>query len=158
MHLAWKQIHSRHNSPRTCMVKSAISQLTPPRGFPCDFKLSISNLGHWTDQNQPPWPRKSKVQVFDTPQVVNCLRSNLMRLYFPVDLTGNLIMIEKLVLGGIWTGDLPIFNPDALTSAPSRQFQVVHWLDRVGSCNFDNCRTIFFNISRQENNCFNVDL
>ena len=44
-----------------------------------------------------------------------------MRLHFPVDLTGNLVMIEKLVLGEIWTGDLPIFNPDALTSAPSRQ-------------------------------------
>ena len=44
-----------------------------------------------------------------------------MRLYLPVDLTGNLIMIEKLVLGEIWTGDLPIFNPDALTSAPSWQ-------------------------------------
>ena len=44
-----------------------------------------------------------------------------MRLYSPVDLTGNLIMIEKLVLGEIWTGDLPIFNPDALTSAPSWQ-------------------------------------
>ena len=44
-----------------------------------------------------------------------------MRFYFPVDLTGNLIMIEKLVLGEIWTGDLPIFNPDALTSAPSCQ-------------------------------------
>ena len=29
-------------------------------------------------------------------------------------------MIEKLVLGEIWTGDLPIFNPDAPTSAPSR--------------------------------------
>ena len=25
-----------------------------------------------------------------------------MRLYFPVDLTGNLIMIEKLVLSEIW--------------------------------------------------------
>ena len=49
------------------------------------------------------------------------LRSNLMRLYFPVDLTGNLIMIEKLILGGIWTGGLPIFIPDALTSAPSIQ-------------------------------------
>ena len=44
-----------------------------------------------------------------------------MRLHFPVDLTGNLIMIEKLLLGEIRTGDLPIFNPDALTSAPSRQ-------------------------------------
>ena len=44
-----------------------------------------------------------------------------MRLYFPVDLTGNLVMIEKLVLGEIWTGDLPTFNPDALTSAPSWQ-------------------------------------
>ena len=43
-----------------------------------------------------------------------------MRLYFPVDLTGNLIMIEKLVLGGIWTEDLPILNPNALTSAPSK--------------------------------------
>ena len=29
-----------------------------------------------------------------------------MRLYFPVDVTDNLIMIEKLLLGGIWTGDL----------------------------------------------------
>ena len=37
-----------------------------------------------------------------------------MRLYFPVDLTGNLIMIEKLVLGEIWTGDLPIFDSDAV--------------------------------------------
>ena len=44
-----------------------------------------------------------------------------MRLYFPVDLTGNLITIEKLVLGEIWTEDLPIFNPNALTSAPSWQ-------------------------------------
>ena len=44
-----------------------------------------------------------------------------MRLYFPVDLTGNLIMIEKLVFGEIWTGDLPIFNPDVPTSAPSWQ-------------------------------------
>ena len=41
-----------------------------------------------------------KVQVFDTPQVSTVLRSNLMRLYSPVDLTGNLIMIEKLVSGG----------------------------------------------------------
>ena len=48
-----------------------------------------------------------------------------MRLYFPVDLTGNLIMIEKLVLGEIWTGDLPIFNLDALTSALSRQAKCI---------------------------------
>ena len=39
-------------------------------------------------------------------------------------------MIEKLVLGEIWTGDLRIFNQDALTSAPSRQ--AIGWaLDRV---------------------------
>ena len=44
-----------------------------------------------------------------------------MRLYQSVDLTGNLVMIEKLVLGGIWTEDLPKFNPNAITSAPSRQ-------------------------------------
>ena len=30
-----------------------------------------------------------------------------MRLYSPVDLTGNVNMIEKLVLGGTGTGDLP---------------------------------------------------
>ena len=34
-----------------------------------------------------------------------------MRLYSPVDLTGNLNMIEKLVLGGTETGDLPINSP-----------------------------------------------
>ena len=39
-------------------------------------------------------------------------------------LTGNLIMIEKLVLGGTWTGDLPIFRPDALTSASLRQGRI----------------------------------
>ena len=44
-----------------------------------------------------------------------------------VDLTGNLIMIEKLVLGEIWTGDLPIFNPDALTSVSSRQVGFDLW-------------------------------
>ena len=43
-----------------------------------------------------------------------------MRLYFPVDLTGNLIMIEKLVLDGILTGGSPDLQSDALTSAPSR--------------------------------------
>ena len=31
-----------------------------------------------------------------------------MRLYSPVDLAGNVNMIEKLVLGGTGTGDLPI--------------------------------------------------
>ena len=46
-----------------------------------------------------------------------------MRLYSPVDLTGNVNMIEKLVLGGTGTGDLSILipQPDALTSAPSSQ-------------------------------------
>ena len=44
-----------------------------------------------------------------------------MRLHFPVDVAGNLIMIEKLVLGDIWTGDLPIFNPDALTWAEGHE-------------------------------------
>ena len=45
------------------------------------------------------------------------IKSNLMRLHSPTDLTGNLIMIEKLVLGVTWTVDFPIFSPDALTSA-----------------------------------------
>ena len=39
-------------------------------------------------------------------------------------LTGKLIMIEKLVLGEIWTGDHPIFKPDALTSVPSWQADI----------------------------------
>ena len=34
-----------------------------------------------------------------------------MRLYSLVDLTGNVNMIEKLVLGGTGTGDLPILSP-----------------------------------------------
>ena len=32
-----------------------------------------------------------------------------MRFYSPVDLTDNLIMIVKLVLGGTWTGDHTVF-------------------------------------------------
>ena len=56
-----------------------------------------------------------------------------MWLYFPVDLTGNLIMIEKLVLGVIWTWDLPIVNPDALTSAltSAPSWQVVFSTDSI---------------------------
>ena len=34
-----------------------------------------------------------------------------MRLYAPVDSTGNVNMIGKLVLGGTGTGDLPILSP-----------------------------------------------
>ena len=64
---------------------------------------------------------KSKVQVFDTPQLSTVLRSNLMRFYSPVDLTGNLIMIEKLVSGGTLNRGMPDLQPDALTSAPSCQ-------------------------------------
>ena len=50
-----------------------------------------------------------------------------MPLYSPIDLTGNFIMIEKIVLGGTWTGDLPIFSLDALTSVPSRQNKHIAW-------------------------------
>ena len=43
-----------------------------------------------------------------------------MRLYSPVDLTGNVNMIEKLVsLGWDWNRGPPDPQPDALTSAPS---------------------------------------
>ena len=34
-----------------------------------------------------------------------------MRLYSPVDLTGNVNMTEKLILGGTGTGDLSILSP-----------------------------------------------
>ena len=43
--------------------------------------------------------RGCKVQVFYTRQKSTV--SRMMRLYFPVDLTGNMITIEKLFLGGI---------------------------------------------------------
>ena len=39
-------------------------------------------------------------------------RMILMRLYSPVDLTGNINMIEKLVVVGAGTGDLPILSPN----------------------------------------------
>ena len=35
----------------------------------------------------------------------------MMQIYSPGDLTGNVNMIEKLVLGGTGTRDLPILNP-----------------------------------------------
>ena len=60
-----------------------------------------------------------------------------MRLYFPVDLTVNLIMIEKLVLGEIWTGDLPISNTYALTSAPSRLDKTMQDKTIRGRLNFN---------------------
>ena len=47
-----------------------------------------------------------------------------MWLYSPVDLTGNVNMIEKLVLGGTGTGDLPILS---LTHLPLRH-QDTHYL------------------------------
>ena len=65
--------------------------------------------------------RITVLQVFDSRKYSTVSRSILLRLYFPVDSTSYLIMTEKLVLGEIWTGDLPMFNSDALISAPSRQ-------------------------------------
>ena len=50
-------------------------------------------------------------EVFDTPQVFDFLKSILMRFYSPIDLTGNMNMIEKLVLGGTGIGDLSILSP-----------------------------------------------
>ena len=43
--------------------------------------------------------------------LVSVRRSILMQRYSPVDLAGNVNMIEKLVLGGTGTGDLPILSP-----------------------------------------------
>ena len=34
---------------------------------------------------------------------------------------GNSIVIEKLVLSGTWTGELPILSPDVRTFGPTRQ-------------------------------------
>ena len=52
-------------------------------------------------------------------------RSILMRLHSPVDLTGNVNMIEKLVLGGTWNRGPPDPQPDAITSAPSSQNYII---------------------------------
>ena len=49
-----------------------------------------------------------------------------MRLYSLVDSTGNMNMIEKLVLDRTGTGDLLILSPDALTSAPSSH-SIIDW-------------------------------
>ena len=38
--------------------------------------------------------------VFDIPQVVDCSMLNLLQLYSQVDATGNMMLSEKLVLGG----------------------------------------------------------
>ena len=55
--------------------------------------------------------KKSKVYYLIPRKYSTFWRSILMRLYSPVDLTGNVNMIEKLVLGGTGTGDLPILSP-----------------------------------------------
>ena len=59
-----------------------------------------------------------------------------MWLYSPVDSTGNLITIEKLVLGGTWIGDLPIFIPDELISAPSWQCVYLYFCSIIVYINF----------------------
>ena len=57
---------------------------------------------------------------------VSVRRSILMRLYSPVDLAGNMNMIEKLVLGvWDWNRGPPDPQPGALTSAPSRHVYIV---------------------------------
>ena len=59
------------------------------------------------------WYRKSRDKLSSRipRKYATFLRSILMRLYSPFDLTGNVNMIEKLVLGGTGTGDLPILSP-----------------------------------------------
>ena len=49
-----------------------------------------------------------------TPQVFDFLKVDSDAALLPVDLTGNVNMIEKLVLGGAGTGDLPILSPTRL--------------------------------------------
>ena len=61
---------------------------------------------------------KSNVQYLIPRKYSTFLRSILMQLYSPVDLTGNENMIEKLALD--WNRGPPDPQRDALTSAPSR--------------------------------------
>ena len=54
---------------------------------------------------------KKRSLVFDTPQVFIFLKVDSDAALLPVDLTGNVNMIEKLVSGGTGTGDLQILSP-----------------------------------------------
>ena len=61
------------------------------------------------------------------------LRLILMRLHSPVDLTGNVNMIEKLVLGGTGTGDLPILSPTGTPLPHSRGIFLENRLEAEGT-------------------------
>ena len=61
-----------------------------------------------------------KYDVFLAQQVFECFEGRFWCGFTPqLHSTGNVHMIEKLVLGGTRIGDLPILSPHALTSAPS---------------------------------------
>ena len=61
-------------------------------------------------------------------------RSILCYLYSPVDLTDNVNMIEKLVLGGAGTGDLPILSPMRQPLRPSRHvYSSYYWTLEISS-------------------------
>ena len=62
---------------------------------------------YYTKEQSIIWyPASIQLSIRNTDQ-----RLILMWLYSPVDLIGNVYMIEKLVLGGTGTGDLPILSP-----------------------------------------------
>ena len=54
-----------------------------------------------------------------------------MRLYFPVDLTGNLIMIEKYSLGLDLNRGPPDLQSDALTSSAIKTLYVVSGISSI---------------------------
>ena len=76
--------------------------------------------------------KKSKVYYLIPRKYSTFWRSILMWLYFPVDLTGNVNMIEKLVLGGTRTGDLPISRSSVqranLCAIPSRYKRLTYFM------------------------------
>ena len=85
-----------------------------------DFSVTFQAISKFPDISRfPGFPKKwepckkskSKVYYLIPRKCSTVWRSILMRLYSPVDLTGDVNMIEKLVLGGTGTGDLPILSP-----------------------------------------------
>ena len=69
--------------------------------------------------------------LFDTRKYSTFWRSILMRLHSSVDLTGNVNMIEKFVLGGTGTGDLQILSPTRWPLSHQFTQNVEQWLNKI---------------------------
>ena len=94
-----------------CLLNTSFEKLIKLVRIICPHQLwrggFASDCRHW------------KLPMYFALKEMHCcpahIRSILMWLYSPVDLTGNVNMIEKLVLGWDWNQGPPDPQPDALT-------------------------------------------